>query len=98
MYRTIVQQVMDLTVRGHGRTVKTWQREWACWLFGEELERIGQLSVQQDLVVQVGAGRSTGFTDIAMHITALHLLSCDGAESREVAVARHDPVSVICCD
>ena len=63
--------------------------------FREQLERVGQLAVQQDLVVQVRAGRSAGRADVADHVAAVDAVARVDGEPRQVAVPRDDAVAVV---
>src|SRR4051812_28217206 len=57
----------------------------------EELQRINQLSVDENLVMQVSPGRSAGRTDIAEDVAALDLLAWLHFERAQMAVPRREP-------
>ena len=73
---------------------------------GQELQRVDQLSVHQDFVVKVSAGRAAGRAHIANHVAAFHGRTHADVELAHVSVARgqteivlqHDEIAVVAAD
>src|SRR5207245_503754 len=61
----------------------------------EELQRVDQFAVREDLVVHVRAGRSTGRSDVADHVAAPDVLTGLHRERAQVTVARRQSESVV---
>src|SRR5215208_7051733 len=60
----------------------------------EKLQRIDQLSVREDFVVDVCAGRSPGRSDVADDVAALDALARLRRKAAHVSVARRQPEAV----
>src|SRR6185503_6251836 len=61
----------------------------------EEAERVDQLTVREDLVVEVRAGCAAGGADVAEHRTAADALAGLHGERAQVAVSRRQPETVL---
>ena len=62
---------------------------------GEELQRVDQLAVREDFVVQVRAGRAAGGADIADDVAALARCARLDVEAAQVPVARRQTEVVL---
>src|SRR5204863_1824111 len=70
---------------------------------GEELQRIHQLAIRENLVVQVSAGRATSRSDVPDGVAPLHLLPRFDRERAQMTVSsdetervlQHDEIAVI---
>ena len=62
---------------------------------GQELQRVDQLAVGENFVVQVRAGRAAGRADVADDVAALDVLARLDVERAQMAVARRQAEAVL---